>query len=151
MKKILLTVVLLLFSYTAFADTTTYFRKGRSAVGVVEYYWYNCDTDSEIVTGTQSDAIYGYLVTFKVVPDSSNPPDSSWSLELRDEGNFDWLFGEGAALDGTDKTNSANIDVPVTDSGGYPYLHGERLTPYASGMGTSYNNCYYLYIRVKEE
>jgi len=151
MKRLLLALALLTFALPALADTTSYQRKGRSAVGVQEYYWYNCDTDDQIVTGTQSDAIYGYIITFKVVPDSSNPPDASWSLVLRDENNFDWLFGEATALDGTDATNSANIDVPVTDAAGLGYLHGERLTPYASGMGTTYNNCYYLYIRVKEK
>jgi len=152
MKKFVLVCLIVLFPLVAVAaDSVTYTAHGKSDVGVKEYKWVALSDDGDgAISGGQSDPIYGYIIEFKVVPNSSNPPDSSYNLELRDENNFDWLFDECSALDGTDATNSANVDVPVTDSGGYPYLHGERLTVYASGMGGSGSDGFTLYLRVKE-
>jgi len=154
MKKILILIAMLIALSPAMlwaADSVTFTDLGRSPVGVRCYKWVALSDDGDgAISGGQTEPIYGYIIGFKVVPNSSNPPDSSYNLELRDENNFDWLFDEGATLDGTDATNSANVDVPVTDSGGYPYLHGERLTVYASGMGGTGSDGFTLYLRVRE-
>ena len=135
------------------ADSITLTEQAYSKTGVKQYKWVALSDDGDgIITGGQTpNPIYGYIVGFRVVPDSSNPPDASYNLELRDENTFDWLFNECAALDGTDATSSANIDVPLTDSGAYPYLHGVRLQPYASGMGGTGSDGFTLYLYVKEK
>jgi len=153
MKKFIV-LIILLFSSTVYADSCVY-KPGGIQGGVREHRWI-LDDNSGAADGVVncssalSNAIFGWIVGFKIVPNTSNPPDSSYSVVLRNQSdNFDYFYGECSALDGTSVTSSANRDIPITDAGGYPYLFGERLYPYASAMGSTRNQLT-VYIYVKE-
>jgi len=155
MKRIFV-IIAMLFVFIAspsFAtDSCTHWNTKNGSYALYVWEWQTDDGTFNLLAANNSRAIWGVILAVHFDPGASQQPDSDHNIYLYDSRyNFDWLFGEGATLDGTDATDSANIDVPVTDSGGYPVLFGEQLTPYASGMGTTYNNCFYLYLRVKEK
>ena len=139
MKKIIVLLIILFASTVYAADSCTY-KKGGTVNGITLHTWI-LDDNSGAPDGTcscsayPSRAIWGWIVGFKVVPNTSNPPDSSYDVELRDSVNaFDFFFGEGNLLDGTSVTDSGNVDVPVTDAGAYPFLFGEQVYPHAHDM-----------------
>ena len=155
MKKIIV-ILILLFASNVYAqvDTCTY-KMGGLVNGIREHRWKIHD-DSSQTPGTAtcssalSNAIFGWIIAFKVIPSTGSPPASSYNLELRNQiDNFDYFYDECATLDGTSVTSSANRDIPLTDTGGYPFLFGERVYPYASDMGST-NNDLTVYIYVKE-
>ena len=155
MKKFII-LFILLFASTVYAqvDTCTY-KMGGLIGGIREHRWTIHDDASETAgtatcSSALSNAIFGWIIAFKVVPSTGAPPDSSYNLELRNQSdNFDYFYDECATLDGTSVTSSANRDIPLTDAGGYPYLFGERVYPYASDMGSTDNDLI-VYIYVKE-
>jgi hypothetical protein len=162
MKKILFGACLMaLLPFTAYAadDCTTpgYQKRGLSETGVREYVWtvgVDTDGDADCSASATSDPIYGYIIEFKVLHESAigtggTSPASAYDLELRDADAFDWLFGE-MATGATSETSSGNVDVPFTDAGGYPYLHGERLYPYIDSSNTAAFDIT-IYLRVKEK
>jgi hypothetical protein len=55
------------------------------------------------------------------------------------------------ATGATSETDSGNVDVPLTDSGAYPYLHGERLFPYITDADNAAAYDIMLYLRVKTD
>jgi hypothetical protein len=154
--KYILIVLILLLSGTAWAvDTCKYDKLGIDGNGVrIHRWWISEDNDAGedyAATACASPPIFGWLFGFKIVPSTgTNPPDGGWALTLKNDEGYDFLYGEGAVLDGSDATDSANIDTPVTDAGGWPYLMGERLYPSATGMGPSSQNDFWLYISVQE-
>jgi len=154
MKKLIILIILLFASTVYAADSCTY-KMGGLVNGIREHRWV-LDDNGGAADGTcscssaLSNAIFGWIIAFKVVPNSSNPPDADYNLELRNQiDNFDYFYDECASLNGTSVTASANRDIPLTDAGGYPYLFGERVYPYASGMGSTRNQLT-VYIYVKE-
>ena len=153
MKKFIV-ILILLFAGTVYAADSCTYKMGGIQNGIREHRWVLDDNGGApdcIVTCSSalSNTIFGWIIAFKVTP-GSNPPDSSYNLELRNQiDNFDYFYDETAALDGTDVTSSANRDIPLTDAGGYPFLFGERVYPYASGMGSTRNQIT-VYIYVKE-
>lgn len=153
MKKLII-LLIILFSSTVYADTCTYKMLGIQN-GVRAHMWVlddNSGSPDGIATcsASPSNPMWGWIIGFKVIPNTSNPPDSSYDVELRDTVNaFDYLFGEGNLLDGTSVTGSGNVDVPVTDAGAYPYLFGEQVYPYAHDMGSTRNQLT-VYVYVKE-
>jgi hypothetical protein len=159
MIKFLITLLIVLFPLSVWAaDTCTYTKMNVGPTGVREYRWsINLDTSAGADCGATTGVhpIYGYIVGFKISHDSSpgtsgTSPATTYDLEMRDENNFDWLFGE-MATGGTSETDSGNVDVPVTDSGGLPYLHGERLYPFITDADNAAAYDITIYFRVKEE
>ena len=158
MKKLIILLVLLFASTAYAADTCTYKMLGvHNGVRMHRWYLYDnsgtpngtVDCSATSPTGI-STPIWGWIIGFKVVPDGSTKPDSSYNVALRDSvTDFNYFFGEGDALDGTVQTGSGNVDVPVTDAGAYPYLFGEQVYIYASLMGSSESKLT-VYIYVKE-
>jgi hypothetical protein len=157
MKKFIV-LLILLFATNAYAqvDTCTY-KRGGIVNGIRQHIWVIHDDASETAgtcncatEGATSDPLWGWIVGFKVVPTTTAPPDSSYDVELRDSVNaFDFFFGEGNLLDGTSVTSSANVDVPVTDAGAYPFLFGEQVYIHAHDMGSTDNDLT-VYVYIKE-
>ena len=156
MRKLLLAILIILLTITpALAvDSVDYDYKKNVREGYDTHVWTVSTTDNpgtvgEVAAG-KSVNIHGWIIGYKVVPDGSNQPDSSYNIELRDDNDFDYLFDECSALDGTDQTASTNVNTPLTDANAWAFIGGDQLTVYADGMGDCTSTCaFVLYLYIK--
>jgi hypothetical protein len=113
---------------------------------VVAWEWSNTDG---AVTCTTTDALWGYIIQVKFVPDGTNQPAADYDVYGYDPNNYDLFQGEGVDLQ-ISQADRGNIATPLTQEGAYVAMWGERITLTVSGTGASGTDAGKVYMIVKE-